>query len=41
MAIETTARPFTAFRSETEILEIVEGFRQRNLPQPRWTHQAI
>src|SRR5579863_3895019 len=40
MAIETTDRPFTAFRSEAEILEIVEGFRRRDLPQPRWTHQA-
>ena len=40
MAIETTARPFIAFRSEAEVLEIVDGFRRRTLPQPRWTHQA-
>lgn len=40
MAIETTARPFTAYLSEAEILGIVEGFRRRNLPQPCWTHQA-
>ena len=40
MAIETTARPFIAYRSEAEILGIVEGFRRRTLPQPSWTHQA-
>lgn len=40
MAIETVARPFTAYRSEAEILGIVEGFRRRTLPQPNWTHQA-
>lgn len=40
MAIETAARPFTSYSSEAEILEIVEGFRRRNLPQRRWTHQA-
>jgi len=40
MAIETAARPFTSYRSEAEILEIVEGFRRRDLAQPRWTHQA-
>ncbi len=40
MAIETAARPFTFYRSEAEILKIVDGFRRRNLPQPRWTHQS-
>ena len=40
MAIETNARPFTAYRNEAEILEIVEGFRRRSLPHARWTHQA-
>jgi hypothetical protein len=40
MAIETAARPLTSYRSEAEILEIVEGFRRRSLPQPLWTHQA-
>jgi hypothetical protein len=40
MAIETAARPFTPYRSEAEILEVVDGFRRRSLPQPRWTHQA-
>jgi hypothetical protein len=40
MAIETTARPFTPYRTEAEILEVVEGFRRLGLAQPRWTHQA-
>jgi hypothetical protein len=40
MAIDTPARPLTAFRSDAEILEIIEGFRRKDLPQPRWTHQA-
>ncbi|HUL06778.1 MAG TPA: hypothetical protein VLV76_10635 [Candidatus Acidoferrum sp.] len=40
MAIETADRPFTPYDSEAEIMEIVEGFRSRTLPAPRWTHQA-
>jgi len=40
MAVETAQRPFTQYRSEDEINEIVEGFRTRTLPEPRWTHQA-
>jgi hypothetical protein len=40
MAVETAARPFTAYRNDSEILEIVEGFLRRTLPEPRWTHQA-
>jgi hypothetical protein len=40
MAIETADRPFVPYDSEAEIAEIVEGFRNRTLPAPRWTHQA-
>jgi hypothetical protein len=40
MAIETADRAFTPYDSEAEIMEIVEGFRSRTLPAPRWTHQA-
>ncbi len=28
------------FRTEAEILELVEGFSARTLPKERWTHQA-
>jgi hypothetical protein len=40
MAIETADRPLTPYHSEAEIMEIVDGFRSRTLPAPRWTHQA-
>jgi hypothetical protein len=40
MAIETADRPFVPYDSEAEIMEIVDGFRNRTLPAPRWTHQA-
>jgi hypothetical protein len=40
MAIETADRPFVPYDSEAAITEIVEGFRNRTLPAPRWTHQA-
>jgi hypothetical protein len=40
MAIETADRPFTPYDREAEIMEIVDGFRSRTLPAPRWTHQA-
>src|SRR5262249_8714207 len=40
MAIETAERPFDPYDSEAAIMEIVEGFRNRTLPAPRWTHQA-
>jgi hypothetical protein len=40
MAIETADRPFVPYDSEAEIMEVVDGFRNRTLPAPRWTHQA-
>jgi hypothetical protein len=40
MAIETADRPLVPYDSEAEIMEIVEGFRNRTLPAPCWTHQA-
>jgi hypothetical protein len=40
MAIETADRSFVPYDSEAEIMEIVDGFRNRTLPAPRWTHQA-
>jgi hypothetical protein len=40
MAIETADRPCVPYDSEAEIMEIVEGFRNRALPASRWTHQA-
>jgi hypothetical protein len=40
MAIETADRPFVPYDSEAAIMGIVDGFRSRTLPAPRWTHQA-
>src|SRR5262245_26061451 len=40
MAIETADRPFTPYDSEAEIMVVLDGFRSRTLPAPRWTHQA-
>ena len=40
MAIDSADRPFVPYDSEAEIMETVDGFRNRTLPAPRWTHHA-
>ena len=40
MAMDTPEKTFPPFPDEARILEIVQGFRDRTLPQPQWTHQA-
>ena len=39
MTAKTAAAPLV-LASEAAVLEIVDGFRTRTLPEPRWTHQA-
>jgi hypothetical protein len=40
MGLETPARPLAAYDRVGDILDVVEGFRDRSLPATRWTHQA-
>ena len=40
MTARPTPRPALVLASEAAVLEIVDGFRTRSLPEPRWTHQA-
>jgi hypothetical protein len=39
MTAKTAAAPLV-LADEAALLEIVDGFRTRSLPEPRWTHQA-
>ena len=40
MTAQTATATPLVLASEAAVLEIVDGFRTRTLPEPRWTHQA-
>lgn len=40
MTAKTAAATPLVLADEAALLEIVDGFRTRSLPEPRWTHQA-
>ncbi len=40
MTAKTAAAAPLVLASEAAVLEIVDGFRTRTLPEPRWTHRA-